>query len=97
MRTTLTLDADVAALLEKARPVKGLSFKQIVNEALRAGLSEVEAPGAAPAKVQDAARRPWALSNRQLGRCFGGPCCWRSGSLPVIRFPELRWENPLAD
>jgi hypothetical protein len=45
MRTTLTLDEDVAVLLEKARRAKGLSFKQIVNEALRVGLSEVAISG----------------------------------------------------
>jgi len=43
MRTTLTLDDDVAALLEKTRQLKGLSFKQIVNEALRAGLTQSRA------------------------------------------------------
>ena len=44
MRTTLTLDDDVAALLEMTRQLNGLSFKQIVNEALRAGLNDRESP-----------------------------------------------------
>ena len=39
MRTTLTLDADVAALLKK-RVAKGdVTFKQAVNDAMRRGLS----------------------------------------------------------
>jgi len=45
MRTTLTLDEDVAALIEKARRAKGLSFKQVVNEAIRVGLKQVGTPG----------------------------------------------------
>lgn len=40
MRTTLTLDPDVAALLKKAVAKGEISFKQAVNEALRRGLTE---------------------------------------------------------
>lgn len=40
MRTTITLDPDVAARLKKLRGTR--SFKEIVNEALRAGLDELE-------------------------------------------------------
>ena len=39
MRTTLTLDDDVAAMLRKATKQGKTSFKQVVNEALRRGLS----------------------------------------------------------
>lgn len=38
MRTTLTLDDDVVALLRKAERESGRSFKQLVNEALRRAL-----------------------------------------------------------
>jgi hypothetical protein len=38
MRTTITLDADVEALVRRAMRERGLSFKEAVNEALRAGL-----------------------------------------------------------
>lgn len=38
MRTTLTLDDDVAALLKKEARKSGEPFKQIVNETLRRGL-----------------------------------------------------------
>ncbi len=44
MRTTLTLDDDVARLLERVRRRRGTSLKQLVNEALREGLSRLEAP-----------------------------------------------------
>ena len=40
MRTTLTLDPDVAALLKKAVARGEVSFKQAVNDALRRGLTE---------------------------------------------------------
>jgi Arc/MetJ family transcription regulator len=39
MRTTITLDADVESLLRQAMRERGLSFKEAVNEGLRAGLS----------------------------------------------------------
>lgn len=38
MRTTLTLDDDVAVLLNRRAKLTGQSFKQVVNDALRNGL-----------------------------------------------------------
>lgn len=38
MRTTVTLDPDVEALLKKQMKERGLTFKQAVNDAIRAGL-----------------------------------------------------------
>lgn len=38
MRTTITLDPDARALVERAMRERGLSFKEAVNEAIRAGL-----------------------------------------------------------
>ena len=46
MRTTLTLDPDVAAMLKKAVAGGKTSFKDIVNAALRAGLQSTAAPAA---------------------------------------------------
>jgi hypothetical protein len=40
MRTTLTLDDDIAALLQQRAQQLGLSFKDVVNKTLRAGLGE---------------------------------------------------------
>jgi Arc/MetJ family transcription regulator len=40
MRTTITLEKDVAARLERLKRTK--PFKTLVNEALRAGLDELE-------------------------------------------------------
>ena len=38
MRTTITLDEDVAAKIKAKMQKTGLSFKDVVNEMLRAGL-----------------------------------------------------------
>ena len=40
MRTTVTLDPDTRLLVERAMRERGLSFKEAVNVAIRAGLSE---------------------------------------------------------
>jgi hypothetical protein len=44
MRTTLTLDDDVAATLERLRRARERSLKDLVNEALRLGLRQMSAP-----------------------------------------------------
>ncbi len=64
MRTTLSLDEDVAALLERARMETKASFKEVVNQALRQGLRQI----AAPVK----ARKPYRTPSVSLGRCLQG-------------------------
>lgn len=44
MRTTLTLDEDVAARLQQLRDERRLPFKQLVNDLLRRGLASLDAP-----------------------------------------------------
>jgi metal-responsive CopG/Arc/MetJ family transcriptional regulator len=44
MRTTLTLDADVAARIERIRRARGSSLRELINAALRRGLAELEKP-----------------------------------------------------
>ena len=61
MRTTLTLDEDVAVLLERLRNERGVSLKEIVNEALRQGLLMLDA------KPQS---RPFRTKTASLGRCL---------------------------
>jgi hypothetical protein len=39
MRTTITLDSDVVALVQKLMNERGLTFKEAVNSAIRAGLT----------------------------------------------------------
>ncbi len=53
MRTTLTLDDDVAAKLRAETRDSGESFKQVVNRVLRLGLhSQTRLQGLAPFKVK---------------------------------------------
>ena len=40
MRTTVTLEPDVQKLLKDAAHRKGLPFKQVINDAVRAGLGQ---------------------------------------------------------
>lgn len=64
MRTTLTLDKDVAALLERLRKARRQSMKELVNDALREGLRQIAAP-----------RRPrgaFHTKSVDLGRCLRG-------------------------
>lgn len=64
MRTTLTLDSDVAALLQRVRDARGATLKEAVNEALRRGLKQMSEP--APESQR---RRTEVVS---LGRCLIG-------------------------
>jgi hypothetical protein len=64
MRTTLTLDDDVAAKIERLRKTRNASLKDLVNEALREGLKHLAAP---PRK-----RVPFRTETVDLGRCLLG-------------------------
>jgi hypothetical protein len=52
VRTTLTLDDDVAALLKKEVRKSGEPFKQVVNRYLRSGLTAAKQPARRPFKVK---------------------------------------------
>jgi hypothetical protein len=56
MRTTLSLDDDVAQLLNKEVRRSGDSFKAVVNRFLRAGLMASKRPAGKPFTV-----KPWDL------------------------------------
>jgi hypothetical protein len=43
MRTTLTIDDDVAANLERLRKTRNARLKDLINEALRRGIKEMSA------------------------------------------------------
>lgn len=60
MRTTVTLDRDVAARLKGLRKRRDQTFKEVVNSALRAGLDRLESPGKNLSK-------PYALRPVSLG------------------------------
>jgi hypothetical protein len=46
MRTTLTIESDVAVALNRLQKQTGNSLKRIVNDALRRGLLEMQSPPA---------------------------------------------------
>lgn len=48
MRTTLTLDDDVAAALERRRADRGTRLREEVNDLLRAGLAATSRPSTEP-------------------------------------------------
>jgi hypothetical protein len=50
MRTTVTLDSDIAARLKGLRKRRDQTFKEVVNTALRAGLDRLESPAKKPTK-----------------------------------------------
>ena len=52
MRTTLTIDDDVAALLKKEVRKSGEPFKQVVNRFLRLGISTSKQAPRKPFKVK---------------------------------------------
>ena len=63
MRTTLTLDEDVAAKLKAISRRSGRAFREVVNETLRQGL--VKAPSGPSAK-------PFKIRARDLGPLAAG-------------------------
>ena len=65
MRTTVTLDDDLAVRLERHRSQHGESFKQALNEAVRAGLNQLD--GAADAGHEVRRTQPLALGRRLAG------------------------------
>jgi hypothetical protein len=60
MRTTLTLDDDNAVRLERQRKERDISLKDVVNDAIRRGLNEMEAPAKR--------REPFQTTVMSLGR-----------------------------
>jgi hypothetical protein len=65
MRTTLTLDDDVAAKLKAESRRAGRPFREVVNEALRRGLAS---------RRVTAARQAFKISVRDLGDLKPGLC-----------------------
>jgi hypothetical protein len=56
MRTTVTLDPDVAAKLKETAQQRGISFKEALNTSVRHGL-----------RSKEAAARPYRVPTQQLG------------------------------
>jgi plasmid stability protein len=65
MRTTVTLDDDLAIRLDQRRSRHGESFKQALNEAVRAGLNQLENSAEVPREIRRT--KPLALGRRLAG------------------------------
>ena len=63
MRTTITLDEDVAAKLKSLARRTGRAFREVVNDALRRGLARPQA---------SRSRAAFKLKTRDLGRLRPG-------------------------
>jgi class 3 adenylate cyclase len=67
MRTTVTLDADVAARLRALARQRGISFKEALNQAVRAGLrARREGPPPPPRYTQPMGLRQGVDLDRAL-------------------------------
>ena len=61
MRTTLTLDKDIAAMVERLRKSRRQTMEALINDALRQGLKSLTAP--------NRARKDFETESVDLGRC----------------------------
>jgi hypothetical protein len=61
MRTTLTLDSDVATSLKRLCQERQLTMKELVNQALREGLRQLETP---------VPKEPFQTDSVSVGRCL---------------------------
>jgi hypothetical protein len=62
MRTTITLDDDVAAVVDRLRRTRNQTLKEVINEALREGLKRT---------AQPRGKRPVPRTRTvDLGRCL---------------------------
>ncbi len=67
MRTTVTLDPDVAARLKQAARDRGTSFKEVLNSSVRRGLECAEAkPRSYRVRTRDLGVRPGVNLDRAL-------------------------------
>jgi len=82
VRTTLTLDDDVAKRIERLRKRRKLSLRDVVNQALREGLDRLEAP--------ERPRKVHTTKEVSLGGCLIGNIDDIAEVLAVAEGDELR-------
>jgi len=82
MRTTLTLDDDVAANLEHFRREQDRSLKEIVNRALRLGLKQLT--------EKREKRVPFRTEPVSAGRCLVGDLVDVSEALAIAEGEDFR-------
>lgn len=85
MRTTVTLEADVAEALKRATRERGASFKQTINDAIRAGLASGRQSGK-PYRMKP--RKLSALPGADLTKALGLAAAMEDEE--IVRKLELR-------
>ena len=99
MRTTVTLEPDVEALLRKLMRERGLSFKEALNQAVRSGVAGVQRPPARQSFRQKTYRMGFhsefrwdkalavadAMEDEELTRKLSSPAGTPSASLATTR------------
>lgn len=97
MRTTLTLDPDVAERLKKETATGRVSLKAVVNERLRIGFGIRADASRAPFKVEahHYGLQP-GVDPLRLNQCADElEAELHSNDTDFSRFKGLRWRNPL--
>lgn len=89
VRTTVTLDEDVAAAVERLRRAECLGRSEAVNRLARAGLG-------APRDVRRFQQRATELEYTVDVRHIGDVLDLATADTDFAFFPGVRWRNPLA-
>ena len=82
MRTTLTLDDDVAVQIERLKRIRNAGLKQIINEALRRGLPQMT--------TSDEPNKRYRTKSVSLGRCLIGSIDDVAETLAIAEGQDLR-------
>jgi hypothetical protein len=82
MRTTLTIDEDVAVQLQRLRRSRNRGLKQIVNEALRRGLKQMS--------EEEKPHGNYQTRSVSLGRCLIGSIDDTAEALAVAEGEDYR-------
>lgn len=82
MRTTITLDDDVTALLRRIQKQRRLRFKEVVNQALREGLTRMEA--------ERKSSTPFRTGTFDGGRCLIGNLDCISEAMAIAEGEDYR-------
>jgi hypothetical protein len=69
MRTTITVEDDVAASLKRLGKRRGLRFKSLVNQSTARGHKVHERTHQEANRFSDPVSRPWLMPDGERGQC----------------------------
>ena len=82
MRTTVTLDDDVAAAVKRIQRDRNRTFKDVLNAALREGLARIEKP--------EPPGEPFELKSVDLGKCHFPDVACIAELLEIVEGPDFK-------